>query len=257
MTAGCGESLRLDGSSEENLRDSIESAKARLSTEDRLEFEDALKVLVFGDVKSLLDLAAVDPDSMQRRIRDKLDGKTIHEIISDAEEIRSSRRAEQRGQIAGEIEELREKEAAADRARQKLDAFVVQRSRFYYDESGYRRTPIIEITVRNGTDVPVSRAYFHGVLATPGRSVPWVEGDFNYEISGGLEPGETATWSLALDKFSDWGKAPVARDDMVITVEANRIDGPDGEAALDARFTKRDTRRLEALRSQVAEPPRE
>jgi len=32
---------------------------------------------------------------------------------------------------------------------------------------------IIELTVRNGTGHPISRAYFEGTLSSPGRSIPW------------------------------------------------------------------------------------
>ena len=65
----------------------------------------------------------------------------------------------------------------------------------------YSYKPIIELTVRNNTGHPVSRAYFEGVLSTPGRSVPWIKDSFNYQISGGLEPNEESTWRLAPNKI--------------------------------------------------------
>ena len=59
------------------------------------------------------------------------------------------------------------------------------------------KEPMIELTVKNGTSETVSCAYFEGAIASPGRSVPWYKDTSNYEIQGGIEPGETATWELA------------------------------------------------------------
>ena len=88
--------------------------------------------------------------------------------------------------------------------------------------------PIIELTVENRTGQAISRAYFEGTLASPNRSVPWHKDTFNYSISGGLEPGEKAAWSLAPNMFSGWGKIE-APADAVFTVTVERLDGADGE----------------------------
>ena len=88
---------------------------------------------------------------------------------------------------------------------------------------------IIELTVKNGTSHAVSRAYFKGTIASPNRSVPWLQDTFNYLISGGLEPGEEASWSLAPNMFSDWGKVE-APSDAIFTTTVERLDGADGEA---------------------------
>ncbi|MHB9145716.1 MAG: hypothetical protein ACYC5Y_10335 [Symbiobacteriia bacterium] len=64
-----------------------------------------------------------------------------------------------------------------DIAKSEGNGFVVQRAKFYYDKSGFLTEPVIDMTVQNGTAKAVSRAYFHGVVTSPGRSVPWVEDD--------------------------------------------------------------------------------
>ena len=97
--------------------------------------------------------------------------------------------------------------------------------------------------VRNGTEHAISRAYFSGTLATPGRAVPWLREDFNYQVPGGVEPGETADWSLAPNMFSEWGSVE-QRDDMVLTVEVMKLDGPDGETLYDSNFSEEDDKRL-------------
>ncbi|MFW6054222.1 MAG: hypothetical protein ACOC9J_05360 [Persicimonas sp.] len=111
---------------------------------------------------------------------------------------------------------------------------------------------IIELKVTNNTDEAISRAYFKGTYATPSRSVPWLEETFNYSISGGLEPGESATWSLAPNTYSEWGSLE-ERDDAVFTVEVTRLDGADGEALYEIGFDEDDAKKLDKLKEQVTE----
>ena len=122
-----------------------------------------------------------------------------------------------------------------DKAQYLLSRFFVERARFYYSKGGFMEEAVIDLSVRNNGDQAVSRAYFHGVLITPGRSIPWVKENFNYEIPGGLEPGESANWKLSPNMFGEWSKAPKDRDDMVLKVTVTRLDGPDGKPIADIR----------------------
>jgi hypothetical protein len=203
------------------------------------------------DGSNLLEIAA-DADGAKRRMRDRLNGKSAAEIIEAAKHIQLERVAAQSNQISSEIKELEQKQAAAIQAKKALQAFKVERSRFYFAESGFSTGPVIEISVVNNTDSAVSRAYFHGVLATPGRSVPWAEDNFNHEISGGLEPGESQTWKLSPNMFGAWSKAPKDRKDMVFTVTVVRIDGSNGDALIDADFSDEDAKRLRELKATSA-----
>ncbi|MBS3895412.1 hypothetical protein [Silanimonas sp.] len=125
------------------------------------------------------------------------------------------------------------------------------RSRFYMDEREFMgKRPIIELSVKNGTSSPVSRAYFEGTIASPDRSVPWHQDTFNYSIPVGLEPGEDATLNLAPNMFSDWGKVN-APADAIFTVTVEKLDGPDGETLYSVHdFGEREIGRLAELKSQ-------
>ena len=113
--------------------------------------------------------------------------------------------------------------------------------------------PVIELTVQNGTDHSVKGASFRGVLATPGRAVPWIDDTFSYEISGGLEPEEKTTWRLAPNMFSDWGKVEI-RPEAVFTVTVVRLEGSDGEELFgDARFGEHDEKRLAEFEEKYKE----
>lgn len=140
------------------------------------------------------------------------------------------------------------------------------RSRFYSRKRGLER-PTIELTVKNDTvkngtakndmgkndtGKTVSRAYFHGILKSSGRSVPWVEDDFNHPTSDGVEPGAKTTWRL-IPKSGEWGKAPKNRSGMVLTITVLRLDGPHGQVLFDATgFDKDDEKRLTELRRRLA-----
>jgi len=105
----------------------------------------------------------------------------------------------------------------------------------------------------NKTEYAISRAYFHGVLVTPGRSIPWVEEDFNYQIRGGIEPNESATWKLAPNMFGEWSEAPKDRSGLLLMTTVEKLDGPNGEPLFDAEFLESDQQRLDGLRLHLSE----
>lgn len=96
------------------------------------------------------------------------------------------------------------------------------------DLESFSFRPSLYLRVTNNTEHTVSRAYFNGVYFTPGRTLAWAEAEFNYEIPGGLEPGESAEWTLSLGFLNELGKAEV-RDDAVLQVTVSQLDGHDGE----------------------------
>lgn len=77
----------------------------------------------------------------------------------------------------------------------------------------------IDLTITNRSKQAVTRVFFRGVLRSPERSVPWAEGDFNFSISGGLEPGETGEYSLSPNMLSGLHnvKAP-SNADLEVTI---------------------------------------
>jgi hypothetical protein len=179
--------------------------------------------------------------------------------VASAAQREAQQRAERAAKLAADIEALVAKQTAAARAKEQLAHFRVLASTFAIEESDFDRSPTIELRVRNDTAHPIARVYFDAVLATPGRAVPWVDTRFNYEIPGGLEPGEEATWRLAPNRFDDWGRAPADRDDMVLAVVPYRVDGADGKALYDARQFDADAdkhlRKLRAERQALAATP--
>lgn len=159
--------------------------------------------------------------------------------------------AKKKAQAEAEITELEKKRAESESAKVELSKFVVSKARFKKVKRYFDLAPVIELTVKNGTDKAISAVYFMGTLASPGRSVPWLKESFSYKISGGLEPGESANWNLAPNMFSEWGKVEGAPD-MVLTVEVLRLDGADGNELHSVTFSDDDQKRLDALKASVA-----
>lgn len=252
VMAGCSDP-KIDASTDEAIKASSQKVRESLPESRRAEFDEALQALAFSqiDMRDLFAEGTAGAGNLESKMRSALDGKTAEEVIVEAERIKAERQARERAQALEEIIELEKKRQVSVEARDELKKFEVLRSRFSMKERDFMgKQPIIELTVKNGTSSPVSRAYFEGTIASPNRSVPWLKDTFNYSISGGLEPGEEATWSLAPNMFSDWGKVD-APADAIFTVTVERLDGADGETLYSARdFGEREAQRLSELKSK-------
>lgn len=221
---------KIDGSTDEKMKTSIEEIKSSLTEEKRKQFEESMQLIVFQglDIQSIMKGGA-GGDAVND-IKSKIDGKTAVDIIAEGNKIKEEIEKKKKEQAKQEIEELYLKKSQTEKDKIMLSKFQIKRSRFYKRKMGdYSDTeePIIEMTVLNGTDQAISRAYFTGILSSPGRSVAWLKDDFNYSISGGLEPNEEVNWTLAPNMFSDWGKVKVPKD-AIFTVQLTRLDGADG-----------------------------
>lgn len=250
VLSGCMEK-KVEGTSEEAIKKSISEVRDSLEASRQLQFDEAVKAIIFSDIKSFADLAKVKDSG---DFSNKLIGKTGEQIIAEGEKIREERKKRELEQARKEIIEIDEELATiekkldkAEHDKKELAKFEVVRSKFYYSKSKYSKDLVIEITVKNNTQHAVSRAYFNAVLASPGRSVPWVKESFNYSIAGGLEPGEDATWKLSPNRFGAWSRAPEDRDDMILTATTYRIDGADEKPLYDAEVNERDIEKKERL----------
>lgn len=254
LLSGCFET-RIDGKDDSSFKASIQRMKESLPKDKQEQFAEDVLLLTVKSL-SLADLMsgkAKAEDALASERAD-LNGKTADEITAQAATVRAERERREREQALAEIAELQQQKNDTEKAKQELAKFEINRSRFFIEDGEYsfQRKPIIELEVANGTGQPISRAYFQGTIATPGRAVPWFSGPFNYQIPGGLESGESAKWRLAPNQFSDWGKVD-APADAVFTVEVVRLDGADQKVLFDARgLDESQVSRLEALKTKYA-----
>lgn len=253
---GCGQPT-VDTSTDETMKESLQEVREALPESKRAELDSALQTIAM----SQLDFSEVfatgkapDAEAATKDLKSMLQGKTAEEIIASADRIVAAQKAKEREGAHKEIQELvKEREAAAS-AMAELAKFEILRSRFYKERDYFGSLePRIQLKVKNGTKYPISRAHFKGKISSPGRSVPWLEEEFNYPISGGLEPGEEAQWILAPNQFSEWGRVE-APPDAGLIVTVTRLDGPNGETILSTQeFTEEDQVRLEALQKEYGQ----
>lgn len=247
--AGCG-APKIDASSDEKLKSSIAKVRESLPEEKRSEFDEALATLAFEDfdLTDFIKEEATQIGTTEAKMKAALNRKTGEEVIAAAQEVIRKREEKEKEQALLEIKELQDKREEAEKNKLELAKFEILRSRFYKEEQDFiGKKPIIELTVKNGTSYPVSRAYFMGTLASPNRTIPWLKERFNYEIPGGMEPGEEASWRLAPNMFSEWGTVDIPKD-AIFTVEVVKLDGADGEPIFSALvFDEDDLERLNEL----------
>ena len=253
---GCGDPT-IDTSTDEAFEASLKEVRESLHPGQREAFDEAMTALTFSEMGDLFT-AAADPEAAKVRIRSRLNGKTALEIIDEGHAILVERWRKQLDQaqqeviaVQADVDSLELQKREAEGSVEHLAKFKVIRSRFEWSESLFLEKPMIELTVKNETPHAISRAYFESALATPGRSVPWVKDTFTYQIGGGIEPQEEATWRLAPNMFGEWSKAPKDRSDMVLTVTTLRLDGPDGEPLYNSEFPEGSERALERKRERM------
>lgn len=259
LLSGC-DKPKIDASTDETMKSSLQKVKDSLPEDKQQEFSEATSTILMNSVDMKAMMAGAfsgngDAIAMQQaqKAKDALNGKTGEEIINEAKAIQAERAQKEQKQALQEIADLQDKRVKSQQAKEELKKFVVNKSRFYFQKQEYGRPrPVIELSVENKTNTPISRAYFKGTIASPGRAIPWLVDTFNYPIPGGLEPGEKADWPLLPNMFSDWGKVE-APDDAVFTVEVVRLDGPDGNTLFDAEgFGENDQKRLDMLMSKYS-----
>jgi hypothetical protein len=224
---------RINTSSPDAYKASIAAIEKNMSAAEKAEFEQALFSLAMGSLvsdsdnpfASLSALASATPEKVMASIGPKINGKTGKDIIRlslDAQIERADT------QIATLSKEVKDASAEFEAAKGLLGAIKVENAKFYWDTSNqFIDQPTIALKITNAGQIPLSRVYFHGLLETPGRSIPWVSDTFNYEIAGGLEPNESQSLALEPNMFSDWGKAPKDRKDLVLTVTLTNFEGAD------------------------------
>lgn len=86
--------------------------------------------------------------------------------------------------------------------------------------------PHFLFTIKNRSTVPISKVYLHGKLSVPGRTVPWHEGDFNFAIAGGIEPGESAEFKYATAELRNFADMPKPPKNVEIEFTTTEVDWP-------------------------------
>lgn len=123
---GCADP-KVDATTDESMKASIEKVRQSLPEEQRAEFDEALQLLAFSqvDLPTLMAQGAAGASSVTGKMKDAIGGKTGPQIIAEAQRIEAERKERQRVQALAEIQELEEKKAKVAEARASLAKFEV------------------------------------------------------------------------------------------------------------------------------------
>ena len=198
--SGCGQ--KVDASDPQSFVKSLTAMTDKMSTEQKAQFHDAMVAIAAdGDDPSPL-LAEADTNSpLFWGTANKIKGLTAPEIV------RLGYQTELNGldkAIADDTNAIRTIKAARQKYAAIFDNIRIAAARYHVEGNEVADLPVISFQVTNGSKTAIKKVYLHGVLTSPGRSVPWVSSDLNYEFPGGLEPGETKSLDLEPNMFGDW-----------------------------------------------------
>lgn len=269
FASACSDEPRVDASSPESMKASISRMRDSLPSEKREELSNAiLSILISkgtqsGNESPLANLTAIaamgDPKRLVEVAGASIDGMTADEILETSRGLKRERMAAQLSRVEEDKRSLEEEIALArnqmNEAQQRLAGVKISNARFYWNDDRYMAKPVIAFTIKNETETPIARVYCHGLLESPGRSIPWVSDGFNYAFRGGLEPGETQKLDLAPNMFGDWGAAETkGQRGLILTVTVTDFEGPDGKrvVAIDPDKLKKMEERLASLNEDEA-----
>lgn len=252
---GCG-TPRIDSSSDEKLKSSIQQVKDSLPLEQKKVFEDSLQIVLFSQINlGNIAMGMANPSSSNNltdSLKASLNNKTAEDIILEAKRIKDARLEKEKQQALEEIKKLEEKKSHGEQSKEELKKIEIIKTEFAQIEQKYLayKQPIIKLEVKNLTNKSISRIYFKGTVKSIGREIPWIKEDFSYSIPGGLESGEIGNWSLAPNMFSKWGNIETPKD-AILEVEVTQIEGVDNKSiASTLDFTEEENIKLEELKAK-------
>lgn len=255
--SACG--AKVDTSSPDKFSASIAKIEADLSPEKKAQFHDALVAIAFdsADPTNTMFSNAPSTSPIFAAAGDKIKGKSADEIIKLGYTTRIGLLDQELAKDAAAIQSAK---AARQKVAAVFDNILIQNPRYYVDHSNeFMAQPTIAFRIENNSKVPVKHIYLHGTLASPGRSIPWVDEDINYEFEGGLEPGESQSLDLQPNAFSDWAPKDTfaGRDDLNLKLTLTNVEGANGEKLInedagDPASIQKDAAEKQALRNKLA-----
>ena len=283
VLAGCFESeAKFDTSNTETYKESLAKVRESMPPEERPQLDVALRDIVTAEAsikagadaylqdnefaKSLFSglvgnvlttVFATNPDKAAEMVlavaAEDINGKTGHQVIRVAKEKELERLTAQAARLKEDMDSLPKQIEKVKRQSAKykdmLKRIEITDAKYYWAEDSFIAKPVIDFKIKNNLDVAVGRVFFHGLLETPGRSIPWLDDTFNYEIKGGLEPGEQQHLRLAPNMFGNWGDEDLkGLKNTIFTVNAT-----DAEVAGGDRLVPRDLGDVDDLKEKLAD----
>ena len=264
LLSGCGGEPTFDASDSKAAEESLIAIMDSLPEDQQEELNFALAAHgMTGAAKG-----DCQPDIDPMCVFAHLDGMNAEEIMESAggvgdamvemlgssleagmREARESTQSRQRQRDDARLADLKERKEAAQEASDILRRIEIEDASFSVRESRFMDEAVIELTFTNTLDKAIAKVYMNGIYQTPGRSVPWLENTFNYQIPGGVEPGETVHWNLSPNTMSAWSRQEEI-DGARLRIEVEKVVFADGSEIDATVFRDQHRERLEELLTQ-------
>ena len=259
LLSACSSGLdrKLDGSSESAFAATLAGMKKSSKPEEVAKLDQALLALAITDVSigyeggilGALDKlsAAKTPEQLADVLMAPVDGKTGRELIVMGQKRKKAEAAKQLAKIDAELMQLRAARDQRVAATGVLDKIQVLEPSLGFSSVASQRSSMIEFTVKNGSDLPLSQLFLRGVaVESTGDKILFAD-DINYKLSERLAPGESKTIRLPNMDPGKWNSLEVwGRNNLLFTVELVNAESQPGEKLAPA-FSNKDAQRLTVL----------
>ncbi len=250
LLAGCGE--RADTSSPDAYTKSMAAMTKDMPADEQAELKDALIAITFDTAEPETGIwSQAEPTApVFMGAKNKIQGLTADQIIKLGYQTRIKLLDQKIAEDAASAQRYRAARAKAADVFQgvKIDG---AHYRVEHDVLGIDQ-PQILFHITNGSKRPIKTIYVQGVLASPGRAVPWISSEFNYAFPGGLEPGESQSLTLEPNMFGEWKPQDgfSHRSDLHLDLTLTNAAGADGAMMIDEALTDDKSATAEATKLQ-------
>lgn len=201
LLTGCAPD-KLDTSSEDATKASLEKITSSLSTEQKSIFQTAIQA-------AIVEAAFSGKSAGLNTALSQYNGKTGDEIIVEYQKVqvaltaeRAAKQAKRKADLEKKIMELKAQQLNRMQVLSKLKLVKLEDAKIEKQEMGFMSEYRFIATVSNGSDITLTRVDFNFRITSPGREVPWNKDDGIFFIDGGLQPGEVRKESSSGDGMS-------------------------------------------------------
>lgn len=259
LLSGCG-TPRIDASSEESLKESVQNVRKSLRGDERAEFDD----LMAEASASVAMAKMLGSDLSLTSIFQPIDGMTGAEALAFRREQVMKAEAERKDRERKELEENKRRAAELEElvaARtvaldQMAKGVLISDPTVREEGQRYGREHRLYATVRNNLDIPLANIRFTYAVRSPDRAVPWREGEGYFFIDGGLEPGEERTLrgssKIGFGGFILAFNALKEHPEAKLSISIVDASGADNRSIIPPELSSFERVELEGLRTKLA-----
>lgn len=265
LFSGCNEAT-IDATNEITLKESTQKVKNSLPEEKQELFMDSLNLIMFSQINlgELLQKNMLNEEVDSSFILNKakiLHNKNALEIIELAkeikvkEDIKEKKEQEERTELIKEIDlkefkKLKDLENLYLKGLEYSNKIKIHNAKIYKQNNSYIEETVLEFEIENLSDISISRIFLNGILKSPNRKVPWFNEDFNYIISGGIEPNEKLKVTLTPNMFNKINSIKIPADYIFEIITLGAEDHENNKIFELNDFTQKEKDRLKELSEQ-------